>query len=131
VRFIASSTQIVPDEKGMDEWGNYPLERKKLFELIQAPGIAGVVLLSGNAHFAELSRWDGGASPIFELTSSGLTHVNEAYARHPNRYRVGEPYADLNFGLVEIDWHAEAGPAATLQIRSLDGAVVLERAISP
>ena len=29
IRLIASSTQIVPDQKGMDEWGNYPHERQK------------------------------------------------------------------------------------------------------
>ena len=41
VRLIASSGQVVADEKGMDEWGNYPLERQRLFDLIGATGAAG------------------------------------------------------------------------------------------
>jgi alkaline phosphatase D len=30
VRLIASSIQIIPDKKGMYEWGNFSLERKEL-----------------------------------------------------------------------------------------------------
>ena len=29
LRLIVSSTQVVSDEKGMEEWGNFPLERKR------------------------------------------------------------------------------------------------------
>ena len=35
VRLVASSGQVVADEKGMDEWGNYPFERRRLFEVIE------------------------------------------------------------------------------------------------
>ncbi len=88
----------------MDEWGNVPLERRRLFDLIAETGANGVVLLSGNVHFAEISRTDEGPYPLVDFTSSGLTHVNEEYPKAPNRYRVTGPFVDLNFGLVEIDW---------------------------
>ena len=29
IRLVVSSTQVVADQKAMDEWGNYPLERKR------------------------------------------------------------------------------------------------------
>lgn len=99
VRLICSSTQVIPDQKGMDEWGNFPHERQRLIDLAEKSG--NVVLLTGNVHFAEISQLESG---LTEITSSGMTHINESYGAAPNRYRVGEPLVDLNFGLVEIDW---------------------------
>ena len=79
VRLIASSTQVIPDEKAMDEWGNYPLERQRLFNLIKKTKASGVILLSGNVHFAEISKLGDFTYPLLEFTSSGLTHANEKY----------------------------------------------------
>jgi alkaline phosphatase D len=124
IRFVASSTQIVPDEKGMDEWGNYPHERRKLFDLIRKTGALGTLMLSGNVHFAEISRFDDGPYPLHDFTSSGLTHVNPAYAKARNSYRVAGPYADLNFGVVEIDWRADPDPVIVLKAMSKVGDVV-------
>tara|TARA_R110000850_G_scaffold64247_2_gene144425 strand:- start:2361 stop:3467 length:1107 start_codon:yes stop_codon:yes gene_type:complete len=105
LRLICSSTQVIPNQKGMDEWGNFPRERQRLFDLIAESGAEGVVLLSGNVHFAEVSRLEDGVSyPLHELTSSGMTHINEAYGAAANRYRVEGPLVDLNFGWVEINW---------------------------
>jgi len=59
--------------------------------------------------------------PIVELTSSGLTHINEIYGKAANIYRIAGPYIDLNFGLVEIDWHAKPSPEIALKIVSKDG----------
>jgi len=131
IRLIASSTQIVADEKGMDEWGNYPRERRRLFELIGTTGAEGVILLSGNVHFAEISRTDEGPYPLFDFTSSGLTHVNEEYPKAANSYRVAGPYVDLNFGLVEIDWEASPSPSITLKAVGVDGAAAFEYQVRP
>ncbi|MFK8047038.1 MAG: alkaline phosphatase D family protein [Halioglobus sp.] len=104
LRFIASSGQVVANEKGMDEWGNYPLQRDRLLRLITTTTQGRVILLSGNAHFSEVSAVDIGSTRVVDFTSSGLTHVNKKYSQAANNYRVAGPYADVNFGLVEIDW---------------------------
>lgn len=114
----------------MDEWGNYPLERRRLFELIGAIGAEGVILLSGNVHFAEISKTDEGPYPLYDFTSSGLTHVNEEYPKAPNRYRVTGPYVDLNFGVVEVDWQHPSGFEVTLKAFGLEGAPVLEHRVN-
>lgn len=119
IRLIVSSTQVVPDQKAMDEWGNYPLERERLFELIRTTGANGVLILSGNVHFTEISQLDESPYPILDFTSSGMTHNNEAYARAKNAYRIAGPYAAPNFGLVDIDWDASPSPLITL--RAVDG----------
>jgi len=126
IRFIASSGQIIPDQKGMDEWGNYPHERQKLFKLIETTGAEGVVFLTGNVHFSELSATDGGPYRLFDFTSSGLTHVNEEYPQAPNAYRVAGPVVEINFGLVEIDWEAAPSPLITFRVLDIDGDVQLE-----
>jgi len=115
IRLIASSTQVIPNEKAMDEWGNYPLERQRLFELLKKTKANGVILLSGNVHFAEISRLDNFPYPLYELTSSGLTHVNKDYAKAKNAYRIAEAYAGINFGLIEIDWAATPSPRIVLK----------------
>ena len=130
VRFIVSSTQVIPDGKGMSEWGNYPLERQKLFDLVQETGAGGVILLSGNVHFAEISKVETQAYPLFEFTSSGLTHNSNTYPKLKNSYRVGGPYARLNFGLIEIDWEAKPSPQVTLKAIGIDGSVAFEQKVS-
>ena len=114
VRLIASSTQVIPDEKAMDEWGNYPLERQRLFNLIKKTKANGVILLSGNVHFAEISKLGYFTYPLLEFTSSGLTHTNEKYAKTKNTYRIAGPYAEPNFGMIEIDWDARPSPLISL-----------------
>jgi alkaline phosphatase D len=130
VRLIVSSTQIVSDEKGMDEWGAFPRERERLFRLIAETDAKGAVLLSGNVHFAELSVWNDGSYPLYDLTASGMTHVNPAYAAAENRYRVAGPFVENNFGLVMIDWDATPSPTLTLQARGADGRVGFVHEIS-
>jgi len=89
-----------------------------------------VLLLSGNVHFAELSKTDEGPYPLHDFSSSGLTHVNEDYPKAPNRYRVAGPFIDLNFGLVEIDWDARPSPLITMKAIGVDGTVAFDHAVS-
>ena len=121
IRLIASSTQVVNDQKGMDEWGNYPRERQRLSDLVDSTGANGVLLLSGNAHYTEISRLQGTAYPLLDFTSSGMTHTNEHYAKADNRYRIAGPSAQKNFGLIEIDWSATPSPEITLRAIGDDG----------
>jgi len=122
-RLIASGTQIVPDQKGMQEWGNFAREPKRLFNLFQHTGANGVVLLSGSVHFAKLSKTNEGPYPLYDFTSSGMTHVNETYPKVGNSYRVADPFFEQNFGLIEIDWAAIPRPVVHMKALSVDGAV--------
>lgn len=116
LRLIVSSTQIVSNEKGMDEWGMFPRERLRLFDLIDSTGSTGVLLLSGNVHFTEVSKTDEGAYPLYDFTASGMTHVNPNYASAPNAHRVAGPFVEHNVGVVEIDWEA---PDPVVRLRAL------------
>lgn len=131
VRLLASSTQIIADQKGMDEWGGHPLERQKLFELIKKTGATNLLLLSGNVHFTEVTRIQFGDLELVELTSSGLTHANPEYARAANDYRIAGPYDGNNFGMIEIDWNASPTALVTLSAMNEQGRKVFEHAVQP
>ncbi len=115
VRFICSSTQVVADEKAMEEWGNYPLERQRLFKLIETTQANGVIFLSGNVHYSEISGTDEGPYVLTDFTSSGMTHSEPAYAELNNAKRIQGPFTGFNFGEVSIAWNDPAGAVVTLR----------------
>lgn len=123
IRLIVSSTQVIADQKAMDEWGNYPLERQRLFDLISDTSANGVIILSGNVHFSEISKTDIDSSELLDFTSSGMTHFNKGYAAASNPYRAAGPYDDINFGLLEIDWNAESSPEIVMTAMNKNGEV--------
>lgn len=130
VRILASSIQVIADEKGMESWGNFPHERKRLYDLIGRTGAEGVVFLSGDVHFSEVSRTADGPYPLSDFTSSGLTNSNPGWAAAVNRHRVSpSAYAKPTFGLVEIDWGAPS-PVISLQARGLKGETAFEVKLS-
>lgn len=123
LRLIVSGGQIVADEKGMDEWGNFPAERARLLKLIRSTHAEGVLLLTGNVHFAELSLLASFDYPLYDFTASGMTdeNIEPRYAGARNQYRVAGPHVAVNFGLISIDWDRPNGPMISLESRGLDG----------
>ena len=129
IRLIVSSTQVIADQKAMDEWGNYPLERQRLFNLIKNNAARGVILLSGNVHFTEISKTNIDGYELLDFTSSGMTHSNKAYAAANNPYRIAGAYDDLNFGLLEIDWNADSSPEIVMTAMNNNGEVAFSYTI--
>jgi alkaline phosphatase D len=41
-----------------ESWGHYPAARKRLYDLINRSQKGGVIILSGDVHFGEISRDD-------------------------------------------------------------------------
>ncbi|MGB3849352.1 MAG: alkaline phosphatase D family protein [Tunicatimonas sp.] len=126
VHLIGSSIQVLAQDHGFEKWANFPNSRQRLFDLIADTQAPGVVLLSGDRHIGEIARYDapGVEYPLYDLTSSGLTHVYEA-ADEPNRYRVSDLITVLNFGLITIDWRSKPAQL-TFQIRGEEGKVLAE-----
>lgn len=125
LRVIGSSIQLLAEFTGWETWANYPKQRQRLIELLARYQREPVVIISGDVHWAELSVIEETAShwPLVELTSSGLTE--EWSAISPNRHRLGQAYAEANFGLLEIDWSREP-VAVDLRITNVDGERLIE-----
>ncbi len=124
LRLLCSGIQVIADEPPFEKWANFPHELERLYKLIRDTKAAGVVLLSGDRHLADLScRTDVVGYPLFDATSSGFNQGSKNW-RPPdrNKYRVaGMPYEN-NFGAVLIDWDAP-GVKLTMQFRDDRGDV--------
>jgi len=105
VRIIASSIQVVADEHRYETWGNFPHERRRLYELIDETRASGVLIVSGDRHLMEISRDTerGAPYPIWDFTSSGLTQ-RPSPVDEPNPHRVGPVKRETNFGVIRFDW---------------------------
>ncbi len=127
---IGTSIQAVAEEHRFEKWANFPKARARLLELIGASRARGVVLISGDRHRAELSRLEGPplAYPLYDLTSSGMTHAGGGDPEEPNKHRVGQAFMDLNFGEIELGMSAKE-PRVTLRARDKTGKPVIEHAV--
>ena len=104
LRIIVSSIQCVPTGRGWESWSNFPGERARLFALLRDTRASGVVILSGDTHYAEVSRSDEArlGYPLWEFTSSGLTEFWPTPG--PNPQRVGDAFPVCNFGILRVSW---------------------------
>lgn len=130
LHLIACGIQFIPEEQIFEKWANFPEARKRFFNLLKKTKPAGALLLSGDRHIAELSRMEmyGLPQPLYELTSSGLTHTWSDGAGEPNRFREGNLIVKKNFGVMRIDWKGSK-PAVTLEVRGLGDEEFLEKRI--
>eukprot|EP01061_Rhynchopus_euleeides_P000374 TRINITY_DN10242_c0_g1_i1.p1 TRINITY_DN10242_c0_g1~~TRINITY_DN10242_c0_g1_i1.p1 ORF type:complete len:326 (+),score=74.27 TRINITY_DN10242_c0_g1_i1:19-996(+) len=62
---VVSSIQVTTSNPFVESWGHFPEAKRRLMGRLE--GLPSVVFVSGDVHFAEVSR-------LNELTSSGLSH---------------------------------------------------------
>ena len=104
LRIIASSIQMLAHEKGMENWGNTPHELERLVGLLKKYKADHTFAISGDVHFAELSKREVEGYPFYDFTSSGMSHTSKRWAEYTNSFRVGDASSEQNAGLIEIDW---------------------------
>lgn len=134
LRLIASSIQLLASEHCFEKWANFPQERRRFFQLIKDTGAEAVVLLSGDRHLGEISRYQASTLnyPLYEVTSSGLNSAlpsNSPASKEPNALRVGGNNLLLdNFGVVEI--RVDNGDTLlALQLRDSEGNIRREERV--
>jgi len=127
VRIIASSIQMLAYEKGMENWGNVPHEQHRLFEMLKKHKANHTVVISGDVHYTELSKVMIGDYPLYDMTSSGMTHCSKGWANADNSFRVGKSHWEINAGLIEIDW---AKKSLSLCSINQDGKKLIEHPVA-
>lgn len=124
LRFIGLSTQLGSAFNGYEAWANLPRERERFFELVKSTRAEGVILLSGDTHWGELSLEERpGLYPIHDLTSSGLNQGWPQLGANPNR--IGRGYKHANAGLIDIDW-STPDPRVRLRVLDVGGRAVID-----
>lgn len=131
VRLIATSIQMIPEARGQEAWANLPNERERLISLIKKTGAEGVVLLSGDRHWAELSCCrEKVPYPLYEVTSSSFNQIHPRGTPTENCFRADErTYHRENYGVVHIDWKREI-PAISLEVKDIEGGIRIEKKIA-
>ena len=94
--FIFSSIQIIAKDHRFEKWSNFPIERAKLFELLEKFNDK-TILFSGDRHRAGIYRKNG----IIEVTSSSMNKPGSSFSE-TDSYLIGETYPQENYGVLEI-----------------------------
>lgn len=125
MRLIVSSTQFLVDFNGWEAWINMPHERERMLQLIEKTKANGVFFISGDVHYAELSKLQrNGMYPIYDLTSSGMTHGHSCDGGNVNR--VENIYMKANFGMLHLNWPDKK---LTFEIRDEKGDVQITHSV--
>jgi alkaline phosphatase D len=126
LRLIVSPIQVEAEGHGFERWGNFPLERQRLYALIAKTGAGGVVFLSGNRGAGGLyKRTEDLPYPLFEITASALNKP-AAVKDLPEFDRLGPLYAKENYGLLTVDWRLKT---LRLELKSLKGETVMAASV--
>ena len=130
IRIVASSIQLVAESDGQETWSNLPLERERFFNLLRKTGACGVIVISGDRHWSELSSYSQKMPyTLFDLTSSSLNQPHGRGTPTINGFRhIQSTYHRENYGAIEVDWEPSP-PELKLEIRDLNDKTRLSHSI--
>lgn len=88
-KVVVGGSQFLNDASQAEGWAHYPQEQQGFLDWLALNRVDGVLFLSGDRHFSELSRRDrAGTYPLHDLTCSPLTAAS--FARPQDRDRPGQ-----------------------------------------
>ena len=103
IKIIISSLQILSLGHGWESWDKLPLERERLFNLIDESNVSNLFIFSGDRHrggFYSFKTDDN--NDIYEFTSSSLNLPIPFNTEEKGPLRIGSTYRKANFGVVRI-----------------------------
>ncbi len=123
-KFICVGSQVLNDNGFGESYAYYPRERNELFDFIVSNNIKGVIFLTGDKRYAEISRREWNGYPLYDFTSSPLTSpplARRFLGAYHNQWRIpGTDYARKNFGKIFLSGSKE-NRAAKLVVYSRAG----------
>ena len=103
IKIILSSLQILSLGHGWESWDKFPLERERLFNLIDESNVPNLFILSGDRHRGGFYRFKTNDNKdIYEFTSSSLNLPIPFNTEEKGPLRIGSTYRKANFGVVRI-----------------------------
>lgn len=131
LRIVATSIQLLATASGQETWSNLPRERERMLQLIESTKAGGVILISGDRHWSELSVLEDTVGyPVYELTSSSLNQVHPRGTPTKNLLRaIPHTFHRENYGAIIVDW-AAPDPTVSLEIRDTDMTIRLKQALN-
>ena len=103
IKIIISSLQILSLGHGWESWDKFPLQREKLFQLIDESNLSNLFILSGDRHRGGFYKFKTvGNNNIYEFTSSSLNLPIPFNTEEEGPLRIGSTYRKANFGVVRF-----------------------------
>lgn len=109
-KIIYIGGQVITTAARFENYATYPEEKEKLLKEIETNKIKGVLFLSGDRHFTELSKLErNGTYPLYDWTVSPLTSgIAETYKQDKNTNQVeGSLFTVNNFGTILFSGNKE------------------------
>lgn len=100
---LVSSIQVLQLGNGLENWGNFPTEREKLFQVLKKIP-SPFLVISGDRHAGEI-QYDKDLN-FFEVTSSSLNKplLFLQDTNEENQYRIGTRVFEENYGEIILDF---------------------------
>jgi alkaline phosphatase D len=129
LRLLVSSVQVAAEGHGWERWGNFPHERQRLLDLIASTKAKGVLVVSGDRHYASLNRVAApkGGYPLYDLTASAVNMPWGGGAEEKLPTLLSPAFGQENYGMIQIDW---AKKALTLSILDNQDATLFSKEIA-
>tara|TARA_A100001011_G_scaffold162951_1_gene171452 strand:- start:57051 stop:58049 length:999 start_codon:yes stop_codon:yes gene_type:complete len=119
VNLFGGGIQLLSSDHPYEKWSNFPKAQQRFFNLLINHKIKNPIYLSGDRHFAEVSRCEIRKNYwLYDATSSGLTHSYENLKDEYNPYRISHLITSRNFGRIEWNWKKKE---IAIQIYSITG----------
>ena len=119
VHFIVSGLAVLaPRIYVSEEWRDDMVSYNRLIEIFKKHQDKGIVLLSGDKHFAHFFERDG----FIEFMSSGLTHTVRVPLRPIVRQYYKNPFIGLHWGEVHLYWN-EKPMRLKMSLRAQNGRI--------
>ena len=109
-KIIYIGGQVITTAARFENYATYPEEKERLLKEILDNNVKGVLFLSGDRHFSELSKLErNGTYPLYDWTVSPLTSgIADSYKEDKNTNKVkGSLFAVNNFGLISFSGNKE------------------------
>lgn len=110
-KFICTGSQVISDSWYDDSYAKYPVERNQLLDFVAENNIPGVIFLTGDKHFTELSKREWKGYPFYDFTCSPLTSpiLNTKYLKaFQNTYSIKSTILyKKNFGRITLQGYGE------------------------
>ncbi|GAB2453399.1 hypothetical protein GCM10011375_00320 [Hymenobacter qilianensis] len=121
---IGSGIQFLAEEHRYEKWANFPVARQRFLALLASTKAKGVLLMSGDRHIGEMAKMtiSGVQYPVYEVTSSGLTHPATNNTGEPNKYRVGPLVNEKHYALFRLRQKGKK-LQATMELKGENGEV--------
>ena len=114
---ILSSIQVLATDHPYEKWANFPLERKRLLNLISlASNDKSIVVVSGDRHRAGIYKNDD----FVEITASSLNKPGSKNSES-DQLLIGSTFPETNYGILDIE---PKKSKITVSIHNLNGLVL-------